>query len=63
LGKRRVLCATYTFSGEEIYVISGEFIDEKVRYPTGSWIRNPHMSVHNPYVEQDSIILVKVGHL
>lgn len=51
------------FGGEEIYVISGEFIDEKGRYPSGTWIRSPHMSVHNPYVEQDTIILVKVGHL
>lgn len=49
--------------GEEIYVISGEFIDENGRYPAGSWIRSPHMSQHNPYVEQDTLILVKVGHL
>ena len=49
--------------GEEIYVISGEFIDEHGRYPKGSWIRSPHMSRHNPYVEQDTLILVKVGHL
>lgn len=49
--------------GEEIYVISGEFIDEHGRYPTGSWIRSPHMSRHHPYVEQETIILVKVGHL
>jgi len=49
--------------GEEIYVISGEFIDEHGRYPQGTWIRSPHMSRHNPYVEQDTIILVKVGHL
>ena len=49
--------------GEEIYVISGEFIDEHGRYPKGTWIRSPHLSTHNPYVEQDTIILVKVGHL
>ncbi len=49
--------------GEEIYVISGEFIDEFGRYPQGSWIRNPHMSKHHPYVEQDTLIWVKVGHL
>lgn len=35
----------------------------KKGYPAGSWIGNPHMSDHNPYVEQDSIILVKVGNL
>lgn len=49
--------------GEEIYVISGEFIDEHGRYPEGSWIRNPHMSRHDPRVEVDTLILVKVGHL
>jgi len=51
------------FGGEEIYVISGEFIDENGRYPTGTWIRNPNLSKHNPYVEVDTVILVKVGHL
>jgi len=51
------------FGGEEIYVISGEFIDEHGRYPAGTWIRSPHMSRHDPYVEQETIILVKVGHL
>ncbi|MGK0247396.1 MAG: anti-sigma factor ChrR (cupin superfamily) [Oleispira sp.] len=51
------------FRGEEILVISGEFIDENGRYPAGSWLRSPHMSKHNPYVEQDTVILVKVGHL
>ncbi len=49
--------------GEEIYVISGEFIDEYGRYPAGTWLRSPHMSKHNPYVEQDTVILVKTGHL
>tara|TARA_R110002167_G_scaffold211181_1_gene415649 strand:- start:430 stop:1074 length:645 start_codon:yes stop_codon:yes gene_type:complete len=49
--------------GEEIYVISGEFIDEHGRYPAGTWIRSPHMSRHHPYVEQDTLIFVKVGHL
>lgn len=51
------------FGGEEILVISGEFIDEYGRYPANSWLRNPHLSKHNPYVEQDTVILVKVGHL
>jgi anti-sigma factor ChrR (cupin superfamily) len=49
--------------GEEIYVISGEFIDERGRYPAGTWIRSPHMSRHHPYVEQDTLIFVKVGHI
>ncbi|AZQ84684.1 cupin [Colwellia sp. Arc7-635] len=51
------------FGGEEIYVISGEFIDEFGRYPKGSWIRSPHLSRHHPFVEQDTLIWVKTGHL
>jgi anti-sigma factor ChrR (cupin superfamily) len=51
------------FGGEEIYVISGEFIDERRRYPAGTWIRSPHLSEHHPYVEEDTLIWVKVGHL
>ena len=49
--------------GEEIFVLSGEFIDEHGRYPAGSWIRSPHMSIHNPWVEQETLIWVKTGHL
>ena len=49
--------------GEEIYVLRGEFIDENGRYPAGTWMRSPHMSSHNPYVEVDTLIWVKVGHL
>lgn len=51
------------FGGEEILVISGEFIDEHGRYPKGTWIRSPHLSEHFPYVEEETVILVKVGHL
>lgn len=49
--------------GEEIYVIQGEFIDDYGRYPAGTWIRSPHMSRHHPYVEQETLIWVKTGHL
>jgi anti-sigma factor ChrR (cupin superfamily) len=49
--------------GEEIFVISGEFIDEHGRYPVGTWIRSPHLSQHHPFVEEDTLILVKTGHL
>jgi anti-sigma factor ChrR (cupin superfamily) len=49
--------------GEEIYVIEGELIDELGHYPAGTWIRSPHGSQHNPYVEQDTLIWVKTGHL
>jgi anti-sigma factor ChrR (cupin superfamily) len=51
------------YGGEEIYVVSGEFNDEHGTYPAGTWIRNPHMSLHNPYVIVETVILVKVGHL
>ena len=51
------------WGGEEIVVISGNFIDEFGEYPTGSWIRSPHMSKHFPRVEEETLILVKVGHL
>lgn len=51
------------FGGEEILVLSGTFIDEHGSYPAGSWIRSPHLSEHFPYVEEETIILVKTGHL
>ena len=51
------------FGGEEIYVINGEFKDELGSYPAGTWIRSPHLSSHNPYVDEDTLIWVKVGHL
>jgi anti-sigma factor ChrR (cupin superfamily) len=51
------------WGGEEIFVITGEFIDEFSRYPAGTWIRSPHLSSHHPYVEEETIIFVKTGHL
>ncbi|KJY81843.1 cupin [Vibrio galatheae] len=51
------------FGGEEIFVLSGEFCDEYGRYPQGCWIRSPHMSAHCPFVEQETVKLVKTGHL
>jgi anti-sigma factor ChrR (cupin superfamily) len=51
------------FGGEEIYVISGELQDENGSYPAGTWIRSPHLSEHFPYVEKETLIWVKVGHL
>lgn len=51
------------FGGEEIFVLSGEFQDEFGKYPKGTWIRSPHLSEHHPFVEQETIILVKTGHL
>jgi anti-sigma factor ChrR (cupin superfamily) len=51
------------FGGEEILVLSGEFRDEFGSYPAGSWLRSPHLSRHHPYVDEPTVIWVKVGHL
>ncbi|WP_261818150.1 cupin domain-containing protein [Vibrio gallicus] len=51
------------FGGEEILVLSGELVDEFGSYPAYTWIRNPHMSQHLPYVTEDTVIYVKTGHL
>lgn len=51
------------FGGEEIYVISGTFKDEHGSYPAGTWLRSPHLSEHHPYVDEETLIWVKVGHL
>ncbi len=51
------------FGGEEILVLSGVFKDERGEYPARTWLRSPHMSEHLPYVTEDTIILVKTGHL
>lgn len=51
------------WGGEEILVLSGEFKDEHGSYPKGTWIRSPHLSQHFPFVDEDTVILVKVGHL
>ena len=51
------------FGGEEIFVLSGEFKDEFGSYPAGTWLRSPHMSEHQPFADQETVIWVKVGHL
>jgi len=51
------------FGGEEILVLSGEFCDEHGRYPAGTWMRSPHLSQHHPFVDEETIIWVKTGHL
>lgn len=51
------------FGGEEIFVLSGTFEDEQGKYPCGTWLRSPHLSSHYPKVNEDTIILVKTGHL
>lgn len=51
------------FGGEEIFVLQGTFQDELGIYPQHTWIRSPHMSEHFPFVEEETIIWVKTGHL
>ncbi len=51
------------FGGEEIFVLSGTFQDEHGAYPAHTWIRSAHMSEHFPFVEEETVIWVKTGHL
>ncbi len=51
------------FGGEEVFVLSGEMLDEYGRYPAGTWVRNPHNSEHCPYVEEETVIWIKTGHM
>ena len=51
------------YGGEEILVLSGTFFDEHGVYPSGTWIRNPHLSMHHPWVDEETVILVRTGHL
>lgn len=52
------------WGGEEILVMEGTFYDEHGRYPTGTWLRSPHLSQHTPYTKEDgAVIYVKTGHL
>ena len=51
------------WGGEEILVLQGTFMDEHGAYPQGCWIRSPHLSEHYPFVDEETIIFVKTGHL
>lgn len=51
------------FGGEEYFVVSGAVFDEYGEYPKGTWVRSPHNSEHCPYVEQETIVWLKTGHL
>ena len=51
------------FGGEEVFVLSGIMCDEYGEYPAGTWMRSPHNSEHCPYVEEETIIWIKTGHL
>lgn len=51
------------YGGEEIFVLSGLFQDEFGQYSKGTWLRSPHLSIHHPFVTEETLILVKTGHL
>lgn len=51
------------FGGEEIFVVDGVFEDEHGCYSAGTWIRSPHMSLHQPFSREGCTIFVKTGHL
>ncbi|MBU3620394.1 cupin domain-containing protein [Polynucleobacter sp. CS-Odin-A6] len=51
------------YGGEEIFVVEGVFEDEHGRFPAGSWIRSPHLSLHQPFSKEGCTIFVKTGHL
>ncbi len=51
------------FGGEEVFVLSGTLLDEYGRYPAGTWLRTPHNSEHCPYVEEETVIWIKTGHM
>lgn len=51
------------WGGEEIFVLEGTFQDEHGDYPTGTWIRSPHLSRHTPFSDEGCLIYVKTGHL
>ena len=47
--------------GEEFFVLSGTFSDEKGDYGAGTYVRNPVGSTHIPSRDEGCIILVQVG--
>jgi anti-sigma factor ChrR (cupin superfamily) len=51
------------WGGEEIFVLSGIFMDEYGVFPKDTWIRNHHLSSHIPFVQEETMIFVKTGHL
>jgi anti-sigma factor ChrR (cupin superfamily) len=46
--------------GEEFIVLDGVFQDEHGSFPTGSYIRNPPQSKHQPSSENGCVMLVKL---
>lgn len=48
--------------GEEIFVLEGEFRDERGIYPAGTYLRNPPGSGHVPSSVSGCVLFVKLGH-
>ena len=48
-------------NGEEIYVLSGQFEDEKAVYPAGSYLRKPAGSSHSPKSAEGCVLWVKLN--
>lgn len=51
------------WGGEEIFVLSGIFMDEHGAYEKHTWLRSPHLNEHFPFVKEETIIFVKTGHM
>lgn len=49
--------------GEEIYVLEGVLQDQRGRYPAGSWQRLHADAGHAPFAEEDTLIMLRNGHL
>ena len=50
-------------TGAEVFVISGELIDDNGRYPAGTWLRSPSAPFNNAYTETETVAFIKYGHL
>lgn len=49
--------------GEEIFVLDGELRDDEGVYPAGTWLRYAPGTGHAPFAEQETLILLRNGHL
>jgi anti-sigma factor ChrR (cupin superfamily) len=49
--------------GEEIFVVSGELLDEHGSYDAGTWLRIPHRGDHAPRSPGGCTLFVKTGHI
>ncbi|MEI9982442.1 MAG: cupin domain-containing protein [Aliidongia sp.] len=49
--------------GTETLVLEGTMLDERSAYPSGSWIRNPPGSLHQPYSVEGCLLYCQTGHL